>query len=119
MRYLLLLYDEDPDRALGMTPEQIADARAAVMPQWLELFAYLDEHARSVDGVELEHPRAAKTLRRRDGDWLVTDGPFAETKEQLGGVFFVECDDLDQAIEMAARVPLAQRGAVEIRPVAG
>ena len=119
MRYLLLLYDEDPDRSLGMTPEEVAEARAAVMPQWLELFGYLEQHARSTDGVELEHPQSAKTLRPGDGEWLVTDGPFAETKEQLAGVLFIECDDLDQAIEVAARVPLAQRGAVEIRPVAG
>ena len=115
MRYLLLLYDDD--RALGMTPDEIAEARAAVMPEWLELFAYLDEHARSVDGVELDHPRAAKTLRRRDRDWLVTDGPFAETKEQLGGVFVIELPHLDEAIRLASLVPAAKNGSMEIRPL--
>lgn len=116
MRYALLLYG-DPSRGAGMTPEEIAEARAKVMPRWLELFDYLEQTAKSVDGVELDEPSKAKTLRARDGKWLVTDGPFAETKEQIGGVFIIECENLDEAIEMAARVPLAEHGSVEIRPI--
>ena len=116
MKYALLLYS-DPARGAGMTPEEIAEARASVMPRWQALFEYLREAAASVSGVELDEPESARTLRPGDGDWLVTDGPFAETKEQIGGVFFVECEDLDEAIEMAARIPLAEHGSVEIRPI--
>ena len=116
MNYLLLLYSE-PSRAAGMTEDEIQQARAKVMPQWLELFEYLGTHAKSVDGVELDDPHTAKTLRYVDGRPIVTDGPYAETKELIGGVFFIECNNLDEAIDMAARVPLASRGSVEIRPV--
>ncbi len=116
MNYVLLLYS-DPSRAASLTPEQIQAARAEVMPQWLELFDYMERTAKSVDGAELDDPPTAKTVRWQDGEPLVTDGPFAETKEQIGGVFFLECDNLDEAIDIAARVPLASRGSVEIRPV--
>ena len=116
MKYLLLIYS-DPSRAAGMTAEDIQQARDEVMPEWIALFEYLGTHAKSVDGVELDSPETAKTLRYEDGRPVVTDGPFAETKEIVGGVFFVECDNLDEAIDMAARVPSARRGSVEIRPV--
>jgi hypothetical protein len=100
-----------------MSPEEIQASRAEVMPQWLELFDYMEKTAQSADGAELDDPPSAKTLRHEDGQIVVTDGPFAETKEQIGGVFFIECENLDEAIDMAARVPLASRGSVEIRPV--
>ena len=116
MNYALLLYS-DPSRAAAMTPEEIQAARAEVMPQWLELFEYMQRTARSVDGAELDDTATAKTIRWRGGEPVVTDGPYAETKEQIGGIFFVECENLDEAIDMAARVPLASRGSVEIRPV--
>ena len=116
MNYALLLYG-DPSRAVAMTAEEIQAARAEVMPQWLELFEYMQHTAKSVDGAELDDPPTAKTIRWHDGEPVVTDGPFAETKEQIGGVFFVECDNLDEAIDMAARVPMASRGSVEIRPI--
>jgi hypothetical protein len=116
VKYLLLIYS-DPSRAAGMTVEEIQKARAEVMPEWIELFEYLGTHAKSVEGVELDDPETAKTLRYEDGRPVVTDGPFAETKEIIGGLFFIECDNLDEAIDMAARVPVAQRGSVEIRPV--
>ena len=116
MNYALLLYS-DPSRSAGMTREEIQAARAEVMPQWLELFEYMQRTARSADGAELDDVAAAKTIRWHDGQPVVTDGPFAETKEQIAGVFFVECENLDEAIDMAARVPLASRGSIEIRPV--
>jgi hypothetical protein len=59
----------------------------------------------------------ATTVRVRDGKILTTDGPFAETKEQLGGFYLLDCDDLDKAIEIAARIPGARHGSIEIRPV--
>jgi hypothetical protein len=64
------------------------------------------------------HPTSeATTVRVREGKTLSTDGPFAETKEQLGGYFLIECDDLDQAIDAASRIPGAARGSVEVRPI--
>jgi hypothetical protein len=59
----------------------------------------------------------ATTVRVRDGETLVTDGPFAETKEQIGGYFVAECKDLDQAIELAQHIPVVSTGSIEIRPI--
>ena len=72
--------------------------------------------ASSAFGAELEAPKTAKTVRVRDGETLVTDGPFAETKEQIGGVMLLDADDLDEAISIAARIPVAFRASVELRP---
>ena len=76
----------------------------------------------SADGVlrgaeVLDRPSSATTVRVREGEMLLTDGPFAETKEQLTGFFVFECDNLDQALELAARIPGARHGAVEVRPL--
>jgi hypothetical protein len=69
-------------------------------------------------GVQMEEPDVATTVRVRDGETLVTDGPFVEMKEALGGYLFYEADDLDQAIALAARIPAARLGgAIEIRPL--
>jgi hypothetical protein len=114
---MLLIYS-DPSVADGLSAEEIQARRAEVMPQWIELFDYLEKKAKSVDGKELDDPPSAKTLRYENGDAVVTDGPFAETKEQIGGFFLIECENLDEAIDMAARVPIASRGSIEIRPIA-
>ena len=68
-------------------------------------------------GDQLADTPAATTVRVRQGERLVTDGPFAETKEQLGGYFLVDVDDLDTAIELAAKIPGARRGSIEVRPI--
>jgi hypothetical protein len=68
-------------------------------------------------GEALDHPSSATVLRVRQGETLLTDGPFAETKEQLTGYFVFECDNLDQALSLAARIPGAQHGAIEVRPL--
>jgi len=70
-----------------------------------------------VDGDELASTRDATTVRIRGGETLVTDGPYAEVKEALGGYFVLECDSLDDAVDYAARIPGAGHGAVEVRPV--
>ncbi len=117
MKYVLLLTNaaEDRDRWATMTDDEAAAARAAEMPRWEALFADLGPHW--VDGRELDEPATAKTVRVRDGETLITDGPYAETKEMLGGLFVLECDDLDQAIALAAKVPVAERASVEVRPI--
>jgi hypothetical protein len=69
-------------------------------------------------GVEMQDPETATTVRVKDGETLTTDGPFVETKEALGGYLFFEADDLDAAIELAARIPAARMGgAIEVRPI--
>ena len=70
-----------------------------------------------VGGDSLHHPSAATTVRVRDENALLTDGPFAETKEQISGYFLLDCPDLDQAIAWARRIPGARHGAIEVRPV--
>lgn len=71
---------------------------------------------RIVDGAELSSTRAATTVRVRDGQTLVTDGPFTETKEALGGFYLLDCSSLEEAAEVAARIPGAEHGAIELRP---
>lgn len=116
MKYMLLIYS-DPSVVDGMTSEEIQARRAEVMPKWTEWFDYMQQKAKSIDGLELDDPPTAKTLRYENGDPVVTDGPFAETKEQIAGYILIECDNLDDAIEMAARAPITSRGSVEVRPV--
>jgi hypothetical protein len=113
---MLLIYS-DPSIVDGLTPEQIQARRAEVMPKWTEWFEYLEKKAKSIDSRELDESTTAKTLRYENGDPVVTDGPYAETKEQIGGYLLVECDNLDEAIDMAARSPITSRGSVEVRPV--
>ncbi len=93
-------------------------------------FAEIDEDAQPADAAQIEFQRlgvlvagdglyptqTATTVRVRDGERDVTDGPFAETKEQLGGFYVLDCKDLDEAIEWAAKIPGAQTGAIEVRP---
>jgi len=117
VKYVALLTNTAEDRARWetMSAEEAAAARAAEMPKWNALFEELGPHM--VDGKELEEPATAKTVRVRDGETIVTDGPYAETKEQLGGFFVLDCEDLDQAIAIATKIPVVERASVELRPV--
>ena len=117
MNYAMLIYDDDTGWA-NLPDEEKAELRAQEMPQWLALFEDLGKADPNVSGKELDGRRTAKVVRVRDGERIVTDGPFAETKEILGGVFFVDLPDLDEAIRLAALIPAAKGdGAIEIRPV--
>jgi hypothetical protein len=119
MRYLLLLNNgvHDWESWRRLSPEEAQQARADEMPRWNELFAWIAERGIEVDGLELDDPAEARVVRVRDGEALISDGPFAETKEVLGGYFLAECKDLDEAIELAQHVPLVSKGSVEIRPL--
>ena len=112
MRYVLLIYGSEADSA-SMTRQE----RAALM-QGHAAFAR-EALARGIltGGAPLQPTSTATTVRVRDGKMLITDGPFAETKEQLAGTYVLNCKDLDEAIEMAASVPDALYGSIEIRPV--
>lgn len=98
-----------------MSEAEAAAARAEEMPKWIALFEELGPYTRG--SAELDEPATAKVVRVRDGERLVTDGPYAETKEQIGGYFVLETGDLDQAIALAAKVPVAERASVGIRPL--
>lgn len=119
MRYLLLLTNttENVTSWEGMTPEEQKAAREEEIPKWGSFMQWTEEQGLKLDGLELDVPATAKSLARRNGEVLVTDGPYLETKEVIGGYFIVDCDDLDQAIEVASRIPVAQTGSVEIRPL--
>ncbi len=94
-----------------------ADEREAVYKQYR---AFSDEAGKAgvmVGGAELASTRDATTVRVRDGESLVTDGPYAEVKEALGGYFIFECESMDEAVEYAAKIPGAEHGAIEVRPI--
>jgi len=119
MKYLLLLNNDARqwEAWRGLSPEEAERLRAEEMPRWTAAMGWMAEQGIEVTGLELEDPSEGRVVRVRDGRAVVTDGPFAETKEVLGGYFLADCKDLDQAIELAQRIPLADKGSVEIRPL--
>ncbi|HKC21240.1 MAG TPA: YciI family protein [Gaiellaceae bacterium] len=119
MKYLLLLNNsaELLDAWHGFSIEERQRQREEALPRWDALLTWAQEQGIEATGLELGDPAKARVVRVREGEALVTDGPFVETKEILGGYFLADCKDLDQAIELAERVPVAERGSVEIRPL--
>jgi hypothetical protein len=119
MKYLLMLNNsaEQWEEWHSQSVEERETQRAAAIPRWEALLTWVEEQGIEASGLELGDPRESRVVRVRDGETLVTDGPFAETKEILGGYFLADCRDLDQAIELAQRVPLVGEGSVEIRPL--
>jgi hypothetical protein len=119
MKYLLLLTNAAEEIASweGLTEEEAARLREAEMPAWGELFGWIEQKGIQLDGLELDEPARGKLVQVRDGETIVTDGPYAETKEQVGGFFAVDLPNLDDAIELASRIPVAKKASVEIRPV--
>jgi hypothetical protein len=94
--------------------ESLSEAeRQAVYQRYME-FSERDE---IVGGAELQPTATATTVRVRNGDRLVTDGPYAEVKEALGGFFILDCNSIEEACRLAAEIPAAERGAIEVRPV--
>jgi hypothetical protein len=119
MKYLLLLTNHADQIASweGMSEDEQRAARAAEMPRWSAVMEDMMAKGQYLSGLELETPDTGRCVRVRDAETIVTDGPFAETKEQIAGFFLVECANLDEAIDVAARIPSASRGSVEIRPL--
>lgn len=119
MKYAALLTSNADDIAAWekMSPEETAAIRAEEVPKWEALFSELGQSGALGAGFELDSTSTAKTVRVRGGETLVTDGPFAETKEQIGGLMELEAEDLDAAIAIAARIPVVFRASVELRPV--
>ena len=111
MRYLLLIYAAEPTEAMPQD-EMLAEVdEYNAFPQWTI------ERGLFKAGEALHPTSAATTVQVRDGRTITTDGPFAETKEALGGFYLIEAKDLDEAIEAAARIPGARRGSIEVRPI--
>jgi hypothetical protein len=112
----MLIYGDDSEW-VDLPEEDRAKLRADEMPQWVALFEELGKADPNVSGKELDGRTTAKVVRVRDGEHIVTDGPFAETKEIVGGVFLIDLPDLDEAIRLAALIPSAKHGSLEIRPI--
>jgi hypothetical protein len=112
MQYLALIYTNEAKDA-DMTPQEQGEVFNAYIQ-------YTDDVKKAgvwVAGEALQPIATATTVRVRDGEVVTTDGPFAETKEQLGGFYLFECENLDQAIEWASRIPAAKHGSIEVRPL--
>ena len=108
MKYMTLIYGDA--EAWNALPEEEQQGVA-------ERYMALSREPVVADGAELEDADTATTVRVRNGETLTTDGPFAETKEALGGYYLIECENLDQAIEASSRIPAVERGTIEVRPV--
>jgi hypothetical protein len=112
MQYLLLIYHSEAEWAKLTSAEQ-----GPIYQEYIQLVQQLSETGKYRGGNALKPTGLATTVRVRDAKRLVTDGPFAETKEQLGGYFLVDANDLDEAITIAGRIPGARYGSIEVRPV--
>ena len=112
MKFMLLIYhDEQAWNALTETE------REQIYVEYRQLIQALQSTGQYLVGDQLQPTTTAVSVRLRDGKQLVTDGPFAETREQVGGFFMIEANDLDEATSIAARIPSARMGTVEVRPV--
>jgi hypothetical protein len=113
MQYMLLIYTQESGW------ENLSDeAQAAAMKAYRDFTEELRGAGAMVAGDRLQPIANATTVRVRDGEQLVTDGPYAETKEQLGGYYLIEADSLDDAIAWATKLPGSHHGSVEVRPIA-
>jgi len=112
MQYMLLIYDSEADG------QKRGDAaRQQMYGEYMTFTKGIAESGNLKAGDPLEPSTTATTVRVRNGKTVVTDGPFAETKEQLGGYYMVEAKDLDEAIAIAAKIPSSKFGSIEVRPV--
>lgn len=110
MRYMFLIYDCEQHAPGGAEAAAQRDAVNSFIDLCIERGVYRG-------GDPLHTAEAATTVRVRDGETLITDGPFAETREQLGGYFVLDCRDMDEALDLAACCPFAAQGRVEVRPI--
>jgi hypothetical protein len=109
-QYMLLVYEEEVEPAVQAEREQVT-------PMLVELHASLREAGLLVGVQRLHSTESATSVRVRDGETVITDGPFAVTKEVLAGYYVLECADLDEALKQAARLPMAPWATIEVRPV--
>lgn len=111
-QYMLLIYEDET-----LWQRLSEDERNSIMGEYFAYSKELREAGAYLDGAPLQRTMTARTVRLRDGEQLATDGPFAETKEQLGGFYMVEAESIDEAVQWAAKIPSARLGSIEVRPV--
>ena len=112
MQYVLLICD-DESAYLARSPEE----GQASLAEYVKFGEEMGKRGVLVGGNRLRPTTDATTVRVRDGETLTSDGPFAETKEQMGGFYLVDCKDLDEAIDVASKIPGARIGTIEVRPI--
>ena len=112
MRYIMLIYSSETQESQMTKEEQAANFQA-----YYDFTNEVRAKGLFLSGEPLQPTSMATTVRLSGGKTVATDGPFAETKEQLGGFYMLECRDLDEAIEYAAKIPAAAYGSIEVRPV--
>jgi hypothetical protein len=112
VKYILLIHDDEQVWAGRTQPE-----RQQIYSEYMQFTEQIKASGQYVASAPLHPTSSAKSVRIRGGKALVTDGPFAETREQLGGYFLVDAKDLDEAIGIAARIPSARWGTIEVRPI--
>jgi hypothetical protein len=115
MRYAILIYDEDTANPSPNPPDP--EVWAQITQAYNNYTTMLRDNNLYLGGEALQPVTTATTVRIKDGQTLTTDGPFAETKEALGGFYLIEARDLDHALELAAQCPGAQAGSIEVRPI--
>lgn len=112
MKYLCLIYEAE-----AVAAQRTEQQNQEVMQAYFDFTNSINESNHFVAGEPLMPTETATTVRIRDGETLVTDGPFAETKEQLGGYYLIEAENLDEALGVASRIPSAKTGSIEVRPI--
>jgi hypothetical protein len=112
MNYLCLIYDDE--QTFATMPKAELDA---FMGEYRAFSESIKQSGHYIAGKQLQPVHTATTVRRRNGQLSTTDGPFAETKEQLGGYYLIEARDLTEALQIASRIPSTRTGSVEVRPV--
>jgi len=115
MKYACLIYSTESDPAAN--PEPGSEAWGPIMEGYQRFGAEAEAAGVMITGEPLHPTSSATSVQVRNGETITTDGPFAETKEQLGGFYLLECENLDQALEWAAKIPHAASGTIEVRPV--
>ncbi|HYQ17755.1 MAG TPA: YciI family protein [Polyangiaceae bacterium] len=112
MQYILLIYENE-----AATKSRSADESRKIFGEYMAFTAAVNQSGHMRAGEPLEPTSTATTVRIKEGKTIRTDGPFAETREQLGGYYVIEAKDLDEAVGLAARLPAAKTGSIEVRPV--
>jgi hypothetical protein len=112
MQYILLIYNNEAEAVARPEPEA-----NKIFGEYMEFSAAIRKSGHMLAGEPLEPTSTATTVRVKNGKTLRTDGPFAETREQLGGYYLIEAKDLDEAVAIAARIPDARYGSIEVRPI--
>lgn len=112
MQYMLLIYENENEWAA-----QSESSAAAMMSEYMQFTQDIAKSGHYKAGAQLQPTTSATTVRIRNGKRQTTDGPFAETREHLGGYYLVDAKDLDEAVALAQRIPAARTGSIEVRPV--